>query len=83
MLTEEIATKRDLQILRDQLRSDFVEIVNGAIEKPKQWLKSSEVKAMLKISSNTLQSLRIKGLKARKLGGVYYYSLSEIEQMLK
>jgi hypothetical protein len=49
----------------------------------KQWLRSSEVRSLLKISSGTLQNLRIKGiLPYEKIGGIFYYAYSDIVQLL-
>ncbi|RZM24340.1 MAG: DNA-binding protein [Pedobacter sp.] len=49
----------------------------------KQFLRSSEVRKMLKISSGTLQNLRIKGiLPYEKIGGIFYYAHADIEQLL-
>jgi hypothetical protein len=46
----------------------------GKQEQPTQWLKSSEVRKLLKISSGTLQNLRINGtLNFYKIGGILYY----------
>ena len=80
----EILTKEDLQAFRVQLLNDIRELFAA---KPKAsekvWLKSSEVRKVLKISSNTLQNLRITGkLHPTKLGGIFYYSQDEINGLL-
>ena len=50
----------------------------------KLWLRSSEVKALLKISSGTLQNLRINGtLRYSKVGGTIYYNYQDIEKLFK
>lgn len=50
----------------------------------KEWLRSSEVRTMLKISAGTLQNLRISGtLPFRKIGGSMYYDKSVIEKILE
>ncbi|MFP5082149.1 helix-turn-helix domain-containing protein, partial [Pedobacter sp. JCM 36344] len=50
---------------------------------PKQWLRSSEVRKLLKISSGTLQNIRIKGiLPYEKIGGILYYAYADIVQLL-
>ena len=49
-----------------------------------EWLKNSDVRKLLKVSSNTVQRLRISGkLKSAKLGGVHYYRLEDIEKLLE
>ncbi len=80
----EILTKDDLQEFRIQLLNDLKRIFNLQPQTPeKAWLKSSEVRKLLKISSNTLQNLRISGkLHPTKLGGIFYYSLEEINSLL-
>jgi excisionase family DNA binding protein len=50
---------------------------------PKEWLKNSEVRKLLKVSSNTVQRLRISGkLPSTKVGGVHYYRRDDIEKLL-
>ena len=81
----EIVTKEDLQTLRMELLNDIRQLFQGgAYSGQKQWLKNSEVKELLGISSNTLQRLRISGkLKSSKLGGIHYYRYEDIESLLK
>lgn len=80
----EILTKDDLQEFRLQLLSDLKKVLS--LSQPtheKAWLKSTEVKKLLKISSNTLQNLRVRGkLHPAKVGGLFYYSLEEINELL-
>ncbi|WP_405565708.1 helix-turn-helix domain-containing protein [Polaribacter sp. Asnod6-C07] len=53
-------------------------------EQPKKWLKSSEVKALLRISPGTLQNLRINGtLTYTKIGGIIFYSYEEILKVME
>ena len=79
----EIITKEDLQAFRLNLLEDIRVILSQGATQPKEWLKSEEVKKLLKISAGTLQTLRIKGkLHYSKIGGTYYYRYQEIQQML-
>ncbi|NTS41930.1 helix-turn-helix domain-containing protein [Flavisolibacter sp. BT320] len=80
----EILTKEDLQAFRAQLLNDIKELFAAKGKAPeKVWLKSSEVRKILKISYNTLQNLRITGkLHPAKLGGIFYYSQEEINALL-
>jgi hypothetical protein len=80
----EILTKEDLQAFRVQLLNDIRELFAARPKAPeKVWLKTREVKKVLKISSNTLQNLRITGkLHPTKLGGIFYYSQEEIHKLL-
>ena len=53
-------------------------------ERPKKWLKSSEVKSLLRISPGTLQNLRINGtLTYTKIGGIIFYSYEEILKVME
>tara|TARA_R110002033_G_scaffold33610_2_gene71045 strand:+ start:374 stop:607 length:234 start_codon:yes stop_codon:yes gene_type:complete len=68
-----------------ELLDDIKELLNsqsGHITK--RWLKSSEVKKLLGISSGTLQNLRINGtLPYTKVGGVLYYDYEEIISVME
>lgn len=81
----EVVTKEDLQAFRLQLLCDLKELLAGSGAKTqKQWLKNSDVRKLLKVSSNTVQRLRIAGkLKSSKVGGVHYYLLEDIEKLLE
>jgi hypothetical protein len=83
-MVSEIITRSDLEEFRLQLLSDIRKLISPsqhAHEKP--WLKNSEVRKLLNISSNTIQRLRISGkLRSTKVGGVHYYRYEDIEKML-
>lgn len=80
----EIITKEDLKEFKKELLEDLQKIFNSKTPEQKQWLKSSEVRKLLKISSGTLQTLRINGsLRYTKVGGTLYYSFQDIEKMLE
>jgi hypothetical protein len=79
----EIITKEDLQTFRFQLLDDLKNIIHSKPVKQKQWLKSSEVRKLLKISPGTLQNLRINGtLSFTKIGSIIYYNYEDIEAVL-
>jgi hypothetical protein len=80
-----IVTKEDLIEFRNQLLTDLKSLIH---EKPgntnKEWLKSSEVRKLLKISPGTLQNLRInRTLNYTKVGGTLYYSSEDIMKLLE
>jgi Helix-turn-helix domain len=82
-MSVELITKEDLQEFRHQLLDDLKQIINSNPQEQKQWLKSYEVKKLLKISSGTLQNLRINGtLSYTKIGSIIYYSYEDIEKLL-
>ena len=80
----EVVTKEDLQQFRMQLLNDIRQLMKPAEAKiVKPWLKNSEVRALLNISSNTIQRLRIAGkLPSSKVGGVHYYKFEDIEKLM-
>ena len=81
----EIITREDLQTFRLQLLNDIKQlIVPKQQTSVKQWLKASDVKRLLSISSGKLQTLRISGkLRSSKIGGVHYYKHEDIQQLLE
>jgi len=79
-----LITKEDLQEFKTELLEDLQNLFQIKISQQKLWLRSSEVKAFLKISSGTLQNLRINGtLSYTRVGGTLYYNYKDIEEMLK
>ena len=79
----EVVTKDDLQIFRHQLLDDLKQIIQSNPQEQKEWLKSFEVRKLLKISPGTLQNLRINGtLSYTKIGSIMYYSYEDIEKLL-
>lgn len=80
----EIVTKEDLQIFRIQLLDDLKQILefeNTKKEAP-EWIKSCEVRKILKLSPGSLQNLRISGaLNPVKIQGTWYYKLSEVNSL--
>lgn len=81
----DIITTEDLQ----QFKTDLMQEIKGLLHHKelilkKEWLRSSEVKTMLKISGGTLQNLRINcTIPFRKIGGTMYYDKSVIDKMLE
>lgn len=80
----EVVTKEDLQEFRHQLLDDLKQIINSNPQEQKEWLKSFEVRKLLKISPGTLQNLRINGtLSYTKIGSIIYYNYQDIEKLLE
>jgi hypothetical protein len=79
----EILTKDDLEEFGRKLITEIKTLLGPQAEEPKKWLKSYQVKNLLKISPNTLQKLRLNGtLNPAKIGGILYYKYEEITQVL-
>ena len=82
LLNHQPITKKDLLNFSHVLLSEIQEMV-GKTEQPAQWLKSSEVRKLLKISPGTLQNLRINGtLNYKRIGGIIFYKYDDIQKML-
>lgn len=81
----EVITREDLQEFRSQLLEDFKTILSNKQTSPqREWLKSFEVRKLLKISPGTLQNLRINGtLTYTKIGSIMFYSSQDIEKLLE
>ena len=83
LLNHQVVTKRDLlnfgNALLHEIQSDKL-----ATEQPTQWLKSSEVRKLLKISPGTLQNLRINGtLNFNRIGGSLYYKYEDLKKLME
>ncbi|QQT24498.1 helix-turn-helix domain-containing protein [Sphingobacterium spiritivorum] len=86
MATIEFITKEDLQKFKAELLVDIKDILRKPrlLESNKEWLKSYEVREILKISPSTLQTLRINGtLPYSKIGGLMYYKNDDIKRLLE
>lgn len=78
-------TRVDLKIFKMELLSSIKELLNDNETRmmKKEWLRSTQVMDMLKISMSTLQTLRINGtIPFTKIGGLIFYEVGEIEKVL-
>ena len=81
-----IITLEDLHSFKTELLYDISQLFNsGHQSKPaSKWLKSKEVRQLLKISPGTLQNLRINGtLSCTRVGSIIYYAQEDIDNILK
>ena len=79
----EIITKEDLQEFGEKLLEQIKTLMGHSTGEPKKFLKSYQVKNLLKISSNTLQALRDNGtIPFTKIGGILYYNYEDIMKIL-
>jgi hypothetical protein len=81
----EIITKEDLREFESRLLTEIKKLAQldgqGA---SKKWLKSNEVRKLLKISPGTLQNLRINGtLSFTRIGSIIYYKQEDINKLLE
>ena len=84
MTTNELITKEDLKEFKNELLQEIKQLMHQGHGQSKKWLKSNEVRRMLDISINTLQTLRSNGtLRHTKIGGILYYKLDDIHKTLE
>ena len=83
-MAAEIITVEDLQVFKTELINDIKDLLKELKGQPnKKWLKSYEVRQLLKISPSTLQNLRLNGtLPYTKIGGMMYYDSDDIHKLL-
>ena len=85
-MATEIITREDLIEFGERLVNQIKALITGGTtdgQQPK-YLKSYQVKNLLKISNNTLQTLRDNGtIPFTKIGGILYYSFEDIQKVLR
>jgi DNA-directed RNA polymerase subunit F len=80
----ELITREDLREFKNELLNELKLIMQPGQGQSKQWLKSNEVRKLLKISPGTLQNLRINGtLSFTQIGSIMYYKLDDINKLLE
>lgn len=81
----QIITTDDLHEFKIELIETISKLLkDNSGQTGKKWLKSSEVRELLNISPGTLQNMRLNGiLPYTKIGGVIYYDVADIQQMLQ
>ncbi|MEN0055431.1 MAG: helix-turn-helix domain-containing protein [Mucilaginibacter sp.] len=85
MQASELITKGDLNEFKSELLTEIRKLVQLDDQgQSKKWLKSNEVRKLLKISPGTLQNLRINGtLTFTRIGSIMYYKLEDINKLLE
>jgi DNA-directed RNA polymerase subunit F len=80
----EVITKEDLREFKNEILSEIKLLMQPGQAQAKQWLKSAEVRKLLKISPGTLQNLRINGtLRFTRIGSIMYYKQEDINKLLE
>ncbi len=83
-MSAEVITWEDLQVFRIQLLDDLKKVLtsNHHVEEQSEWVKSNEVRRILKASPGTLHNLRVNGkLNPVKISGSWRYSLAEVNAL--
>ena len=85
IFASQLITIDDLMQFKKQLLEELLTALKSQINLvPKRWLKSHEVRRLLKISPGTLQTLKSSGiLSFTKIGGVHFYDYKDIEHLLE
>lgn len=81
-----IVTLDDLVAFKAELIEEIKAILNNQSIRDSNdiWIKSPQLKKMLKISHGTLQHLRINGtIPYRKVGGIIFYNRDEINKIIE
>jgi hypothetical protein len=77
----ELVTREDLENFRQSLLADLVRVMRQP-EPVQPWLKSYEVRKLLKISAGTLQRLRTHGiLPYSRVGGTILYKYEDVKRL--
>jgi len=83
MKAQEVVTVKHLEDLKQEVIQAIQKNTREQTSS-KEWLKSFEVRKLLKISPGTLQNLRIKGIISySKFGDTLYYPLEGIMKVLE
>ena len=81
----QLVTAQDLEQFRQRLMIELAQLVKDHLNiTSKKWLKSHEVRKLLKISPGTLQTLKSNGtIPYSRVGGIHYYEYEKIIAMMK
>lgn len=81
----QLITVDDLQEFRKQLLEELLLVFKKqTCVVPKKWMKSHEIRRLLKISPGTLQTLKSSGIiPYTKIGGVHFYDYDDIQKLLE
>ena len=86
MTTINLITKEDFEIFKKEFFAELEGIKIGqASERAEQnWIRSSDVRKLLKISPGTLHNLRINGMITySKVGNMFYHKQEDIIKILE
>jgi hypothetical protein len=85
MYAHQLITIADLKEFKNQLIDDLlIALKSQNSQVQKKWLKSHEVRSLLKISPGTLQTLKSAGvIPYTKIGGVHFFDYDDIQRVLE
>lgn len=80
----DLVTKQDLELFKDILLKEILAHLKSDAQVTRQWLRSRDVREMLRISPATLQNLRVnQALPFTKVGGIFFYRYSDVINVLE
>jgi hypothetical protein len=81
----QLVTAGDLEKFRQRLLVEVGQLLRDQLSAmPKRWLKSHEVRRLLKISPGTLHRLKAKGvIPYARVGGIHLYEYEKIAEVVK
>ena len=85
IFASQLITVDDLLQFKRQLLIELIAELKSQINiVPKKWLKSHEVRRLVKISPGTLQTLKASGIiHYSKIGGIHFFDYEEIQGILE
>jgi hypothetical protein len=85
ILANQLITVEDLQQFKKHLVEELlIALRSQPLQDPKKWMKSHEVRRLLKISPGTLQTLKSSGvIPYTKIGGVHFFDYQDIQDILQ
>jgi len=85
IFAHQLITVDDLFQFKKELVQELLTALKAqANSTPKKWMKSHEVRRLLKVSPGTLQTLKSSGiLPYTKMGGVHFFDYQDIENILQ
>ena len=85
IFAHQLITVDDLFEFKNQLLQELIKALHAHPNlTPKKWMKSHEVRKLLKVSPGTLQTLKSSGiLPYTKMGGVHFYDYQDIQNILE
>ena len=81
----QLVTIDDLLQIKKQIVEEILSALRIQLQTPqKKWMKTHEVRRLLKISPGTLQTLKNRGvINYTKVGGVHFFNYDEIQRLLE
>jgi len=85
MYAHQLITVADLKAFKNQLIEELLTALKSQTNNlQKKWLKSHEVRRLLKISPGTLQTLKSNGvIPYTKVGGIHFFDYEDIQRVLE